>query len=1578
MAKSKPDINTASVASAEGQARSVTGNAAPAVGQGVDPALFFARVPAEDCNALPPGALAVLAARLGALQARRQPGEALVVVEPLAPLIGMPGTAVCVINDNMPFLLDSTLAALVERNLDVRLVAHPILAIERDGTGALIRQIGVSDGPEIAPILRESVLHLHVSETLDAPAQAALAAELARVYADIRASVRDWQPMRRALAEQAAALRASPPAGVEAAEIDEGVALIDWLLADHFLLLGVRDYTHDTAGKVTLGAGLGLLADSAYDVVQQGDAWVAVTPEIATLMAVPGVVFVTKANARARVHRRAYLDLVGLKRFNEAGQVVGERRVVGLFTATAYTDGVRHVPYLRRKIDRVFARAGFDAASHSGKALMHVLETYPRDEAFQVEEDTLYAFALEILALTERPRLKVLPRIGGNGRFVSVLVYVPKDRYDKQVRLRVGAYLAEAFGGRVSAAYPAYPEGALTRTHYIIGRAGGDVPAINPQVLTHAIARIIQRWEDGFAEAVQAARAARRLTLDEAVVARYAVAFSAAYREAFTPQAAVVDMARLEALGPHAPFAFDFMPQAGGRVELKIYGTGVPLSLSQRVPVLETLGFTVIEERAYTLPCADQNAWLHDMVLEPVVPLALEWSALEPLLIEALSGIFTGALESDRFNLLIPQVGVSVREAGLLRAYAHYWRQIGLPYPQATIAEALARNAPTTRLLLALFAQRFDPAQAETKAEAEAKTSALRAKVLAAINGIASQEEDRIFRKLLTLIEASVRVNAYQRGADGQPRPALAIKFACHAIEDLPRPCPLYEIFVSSPRVEGVHLRFGKVARGGLRWSDRPLDYRTEVLGLVKAQQVKNAVIVPVGAKGGFFPKRLPPPTQREAWLAEGTEAYKLFVSALLDLTDNLVEGQLVPPAATVRHDDDDPYLVVAADKGTATFSDTANALSQARGHWLGDAFASGGSVGYDHKKMGITARGAWEAVKRHFREMDTDIQTTPFTVVGVGDMSGDVFGNGMLLSPVIRLVAAFDHRDIFLDPTPDVAASFAERARLFALPRSSWADYDAGLISQGGGVFSRALKTIPVSAQAAAALGIAPGALSPQALMQAILAAPVDLLWFGGIGTYIGAQGESEAQIGDRANDAIRLTADQLRVKVIGEGANLGLSQAGRVAAGLAGVRLNTDAIDNSGGVNSSDLEVNIKIALGAAEASGRLDRPARNRLLEGMTEDVAQLVLRNNYLQPLALSLAQAQGEGGNAAFTQLMQGLEAEGRLDRGLEGLPSDAALAARKGGLTRPELAVLLAYAKLALFDALIASDAPDDPYLGQMLARYFPPAMRQAYADDIAGHRLRREIIATQLSNALINRGGPTLVPVLGARSRQGAAAIARAYALAWEGFGFAALFGALDALDNQISGQAQLALYAKAQARLIATMAWLLRHVRFDAGLEAELARFAPAFAVFSPDLSHQAGVEAALIQAAGFVPALDAVLIAQQTRLSFARAQAQLADLTEALGLADLRGAMAGFAPADPFELLAAERALARIEACLRALVVAQAQGAQTGSVSTGHAGTSLMMRDLRARLAPYAEAPLSAARLTLLAEELATAAR
>ncbi|MEX0591572.1 MAG: NAD-glutamate dehydrogenase [Xanthobacteraceae bacterium] len=1342
-------------------------------------------------------------------------------------------TVVEIVNDDMPFLLDSVMGELNDQGVSVTLVVHPIFNVERSRDGKLAAWNG--EAGKAKKRLRESVIQIHV-ERIDAEHGAKIAASLASVLDEVRLVVSDWQEMRSRVDATIEGLKSNPPP-LPAEEVSEAVAFLEWLAADNFTFLGTREYAFtDAADREMLEprpeTGRGILRNRVLQVLSRGGRLVTTTSELRAFLREPVPLIVTKANVRSRVHRRVYLDYVGVKRFDAKGRVIGEFRIVGLFTSTAYTRRPSSIPYLRRKIEGVLARARFDPASHSGKALVNVLETYPRDELFQIDGELLYQFALEILQLDERPRVRVLSRRDKFDRFVSILVFVPRERYDSEIRAKIGSYLAEAYQGRVSAFYPFFLDGPLTRVHFIIGRDEGTTPNPAQATLEAVVERIVRDWSD---QLVSELITSLEISKARALERRYRNAFSAAYREAYSPKDAVKDIRVLASLSEDNPIAAEFYrrdPNDLKQANLKIFSHGRPLPLSDRVPVLENMGFVVVDEQTYTVEASDGGAgcWLHDMLLGRADGGEIDLKALGGRLEAALMAVARGRAESDGYNALVLAAGLPWRDVALVRTLSRYLRQARVPYSQDYLWTTLVRHAPIAAQIVTLVHMRFDPRVEVDMAERGRREAAVRAEIERALEAVESLDEDRILRCFVNLVSAAIRTNFYQVGADGQAKFVISIKFESKKIEDLPAPRPLYEIFVYSPRVEGIHLRFGKVARGGIRWSDRPQDFRTEVLALGKAQQVKNAVIVPFGAKGGFVPKRLPAGGSRDAILAEGTASYELFVTSVLELTDNLGPQGVLPPPDVVRHDDDDPYLVVAADKGTATFSDLANAIALRHGFWLGDAFASGGSAGYDHKKMGITARGAWEAVKRHFREMDVDIRNAPFTVAGVGDMSGDVFGNGMLLEKTIRLVAAFDHHDIFLDPDPDTARAFAERKRLFDLPRSSWQDYDKKLISKGGGVFSRRAKSIPLSEEVCEVLGIDVPEATPAEVIRAVLRAQVDLLWFGGIGTYVRASAEADERAGDRANDAIRITGADLRAKVIGEGANLGMTQLGRVEAARCGVRLNTDAIDNSAGVNSSDVEVNLKIALSIPLREIRLTLAARNQLLVEMTDEVAELVLRNNYLQTLALSLAERRGAEDLGFESRLMQTLEGRGLLDRAVEFLPSDAEISERRvrgQSLTRPELAVTLAYAKIGLYGELLASDVPDDPYLARELVRYFPKPVTERFPDAVEAHRLRREIIATMLANSMVNRGGPSFVARVADETGAEAPAIAQAFAATRDSFGMTDLNAQIDALDAKIGGALQLSLYSAVQDLLLDRVNWFLRNVDLSHGLADIVAHY-------------------------------------------------------------------------------------------------------------------------------------------------------
>ncbi len=1379
---------------------------------------FLHTAPPEDIAAFPPPTLARLANLARELSASRAAGGSLVRVfapEPATDGFAYDGAILVAINDDKPFLFDSLLGELSVQGLTVAAAFHPIVESQRAG----------GEG-------RESVIVIAIARERDAARLMAVEEGARRVFADVAAAVSDWRAMLEKLAESTEEMKRNPPP-IEPSELNEAVAFLKWLADNHFTLLGCRDYAFDAAANKHAAletSGLGILRDPAARIIRNPEDAEDLTPEVVGFLTDPHPIIVTKSTVRSRVHRPAQQDYIGVKRFDAAGRLIGERRFVGLFTSSAYHQLPAEIPLLRRKVTRVVERAGFGARSHDGKALAHVIETFPRDDLFQIGEDELLSQALGIMHVLERPRVKSFLRRDRFDRFVSALTFMPRDRYSGAVRARVGDILAQAFGGEVTLSNPTFDETPVARIHTIVTRLPGThLMEADSDALQAAIEAATVTWSDRLGDAL-AASADKRLN---DLASRYADAFPLNYREQVTTQEALADIVRIERLaeggledGEVSFHAWREAGDAAGTLRLKLLHAGGSAELSSVLPILENMGLIVVEETNYRVtPRGLSNKLsIHAFAMRLKQPQPLDLETVGPKLEDALQMVWTGRAENDGFNALTIAADLEWHAVVVLRGIAKFLRQAGIAFSQPYMEEALVRNADIARLIVEFFKARLAPESASDGAE-------MHERIETALRDVKSLDEDRILRRFRNVVEATLRTNAWAKEPDGQERPALAFKFDSAILDELPAPRPWVEIFVYSPRVEGTHLRFGRVARGGIRWSDRREDFRTEILGLVKAQQVKNAVIVPVGSKGGFYPKLLPKDASRETVQAEGVAAYTLFIDSLLDLTDTIAaDGAIVPPALVRRRDGNDPYLVVAADKGTATFSDTANAISVRRGFWLDDAFASGGSAGYDHKKMGITARGAWEAVKRHFREIGTDIQTTPFTVAGVGDMSGDVFGNGMLLSKAIRLVAAFDHRDIFIDPDPDPARSWTERQRLFDLPRSSWADYDKALISAGGGVFSRSLKSIPLSAEIKALLGLATDSVTPFELMTAILKADVDLMWFGGIGTYIKASAQSHAQAGDRANDAIRIDGRDLRAKVVGEGANLGATQLGRIEAARAGVRLNTDAIDNSAGVDTSDHEVNLKILFAAAAGRGAITRAARDALLVEMTDDVGAHVLQDNYRQTLALSVAESTAAAEIDAHQRLIRALEAKGKLDRPVEYLPDDAAIQAMKSagqGFTRPELAVLLAYAKIDLNQALLDSQVPDDPAFADDLAGYFPPPVRDRFAAEIGQHRLKRELVATLICNDLINRAGPDFAQGVAEASGAELAAVARAASIASGAFRLSDLYERINALDGKVAAGVQIAMHRDAIELLRRETLWMLRNVPHDAPIDQTIARY-------------------------------------------------------------------------------------------------------------------------------------------------------
>jgi glutamate dehydrogenase len=1320
-----------------------------------------------------------------------------------------------VVTEDMPFLVDSLGIVFNQMGIAVHLIVHPVISVRRDGKGRLL-----AAGIERRDTRAESWQLIEIDRPIDAGAERELVQRINAALNDVRAAVVDFAPMRKRVLAVAQEL-ATVPIPVPRAEVEEARALLAWIEERHFVFLGYRYY------KLRRGlsadslirdeaSGLGILRGRRSR--RRASAPNVLRGELRRRARAANLLVLTKANSIATVHRASYLDYIGVKTFDRSGRVNGEHRFLGLWTSTAYYLSPRDIPLLRRKIATVIEHFGLPEDSHDAKAVMNALESYPRDELFQADTSDLIRIVRGIVNLYERHQVRMFARRDPYERFYSCLVFVPRDRYNTDVRARIERIMRERFASEHIESQVQLSQSTLARLHMLVRTQPGAPPVRDLAGIENAIAAAATTWDDR----LRAALLAQPSEADgQRLAQRYLGAFSPAYQDDMDSGRALEDIKDLEALraNPAALRLNLYAPTAvsSTRLHLKIIKGGEPIPISDVLPMLENFGLRVIAERPYevTLP-EGAAAWIQDLELEVRDAAKLDLTRLEPLFREAFEATWRGTSENDGFNRLLLAAGLDARQILIVRAYCRYLLQTGLPFSQAYMERVLATHAAITKQLVRLFLTQFDlHARAKSR---ERDATKLHAAVLKALDAVTRPDDDRILRAYLHVIRATLRTNYFQTDANGAVKPWASFKFDPAAIPDLPLPRPKFEIFVYSPRVEGVHLRMGMVARGGLRWSDRREDFRTEVLGLMKAQNVKNTIIVPIGAKGGFYPKRLPAGGTREDIQREGIAAYQTFIRGLLDLTDNIVDGKVVVRPGLVRRDGDDPYLVVAADKGTATFSDIANKISIEYGHWLGDAFASGGSAGYDHKGMGITARGGWESVKRHFRELGIDTQSQDFTVVGIGDMAGDVFGNGMLLSEHIRLVAAFNHQHIFIDPNPDAARSFLERKRLFELPRSTWADYDKRSLSKGGGVYERSAKSVPLSPEAQELLGIAAAAPAPLEILRAILRMPVDLLWNGGIGTYVKATAESHAEVGDRANDAIRANGSEIRARVIGEGGNLGCTQRGRIEYALAGGRLNTDFIDNSAGVNTSDVEVNIKILLAQAERTGRLKRAARDALLKRMTDDVATHVLRNNYLQTQALSTLELRAAERITEYQSLIRSLERGGDLNRAIEFLPTDDEFAERrkrKLGLTRPELAVALSYSKIWLYNQLLDSDLPEDPYFSNELERYFPPALRKTFARQISQHRLRREIVTTATTNSLVNRMGPVFVLRAPEDTDADPAQIARAFTIAREAFGMRALWGDLEALDNRIDARSQYAMMYETSRLLRHATYWLLRERR-------------------------------------------------------------------------------------------------------------------------------------------------------------------
>jgi glutamate dehydrogenase len=1341
-------------------------------------------------------------------------------------------------------------------------------------------------------VMPESWSHIEVAK-LPAGKATAIAADLEHALWDVRLAVEDYPKMRAKalrIADELASTgargtagsrqpgAASPPAADSPAEI---VLLLRWLVDSHFTFLGYRQYdlVHEADGPALRGVpgtGLGILRHD-----KPGTTSLAGLPEQAQKMATDPShrLIMTKANSRATVHRPSYLDYLGIKQLSDQGEVIGEWRFLGLYTHMAYTDSITRIPVLRRKLTQVYAISGIAADSHDGRAVAEFMEVYPREELFQTPVAELANVASEVLRLRERMQTRLFLRKDVYGRYVSCLVYLSRDRYNTKVRVAVQEILRAALGGAQVDYSAVVDEGPIARLHIVVrAERGKTLVDADVAALEQSIAAAVRSWDDDLVREAVAQLGERD---GRALLAEVAASILDTYKTDVPAPAAISDLAKIKQMreagrdisfelwesegyaggvpAAHEPATTVMAEPSPGvppvepsdgegpghkrRVwRLTIHRTGSPITLSDVLPRLQNMGVEVVDEHPYEFPGVNPF-WIYDFGLRrqgaaaagpsgrSTKPPEVSVSSVAGQLEGALAALWNGEIEDDSFNSLVLDAGLTWRQVVVLRAYAKYLQQAGTTFSSGYIARVLRSNQVIARQLIRLFESRFDPDRLAGQAE---RSEALLEEIRGALDEVASLDEDRILRAYLGLIIATQRTN-YFRGQPGSEERAsyLVFKLDAALVPDLPAPRPKFELFVYSPRFEGVHLRFANVARGGLRWSDRREDFRTEILGLAKAQEVKNSVIVPSGAKGGFVCKQLPDPGDREAYQREVLTCYRMLISAMLDVTDNLKAGQVIPPERVVRHDGDDPYLVVAADKGTATFSDFANEIALSRGFWLGDAFASGGSAGYDHKKMGITARGAWESVKFHFRTLGIDVGTTDFTVAGIGDMSGDVFGNGMLLSEHIKLVAAFDHRHVFLDPDPDPAAAFAERRRLFELPRSSWADYDAGLISAGGGVWPRSAKSVPISPQVHAMLGLADGttALAPDDLISAVLAAPVDLLWNGGVGTYVKATNQTHADAGDRSNDAVRIDASHLRARVIGEGGNLGLTQEARIEYALGGGLVNTDFIDNSAGVDTSDHEVNIKILLDEVVRDGQMTVTDRNSLLQTMTDEVGRLVLADNYHQNRALAAARAQASHMLHVHARYIRKLEREGRIRRRLDVLPADKDIAERRStssALTLPEFAVLLAHTKIATGQELLASDLPDEPYLRRALSRYFPTPLRERFANRMPAHRLHREIITTALINEMVDKSGITFAFRLNEETGASVPHITEAWLVAREVFDMPGFWLQLKALDGKVDASAQILALLEGRKLTERASRWLLHFRRPPFDIQATIDFFA------------------------------------------------------------------------------------------------------------------------------------------------------
>jgi glutamate dehydrogenase len=1339
-------------------------------------------------------------------------------------------TVIEIINNDMPFLVDSITAELSQLQINMHLFIHPILYTERDDDGNLLVLKDIKNVSKImlGAGMAESVMQIHIDRQHSEEGREQIKKNIENILQDVRVAVEDWVPMEHQLKELITDYQKK--SFFLKTDVHEDIEFLNWLSADHYTFLGYREYLYEFENGLPktmsiTGPAYGILRNSHYWIFDYIHAPCPVPEESLAFFKDSNILFIKKANRKSTVHRRVHLDTLIFKKLDDQGNAIGEGHLTGLFTSSALRINPAEIPLLRQKVKQNFLKTGFDYHTHDGKTLLHILNTFPHDELFQITEDQLYEMSNGILEVRDRPQIALFLRPDPFERYISCFLYIPRDRYNSDLRKTLQNILENSFNGHVSAFYTQLTDDILARVHIIFKTRPGEIPNYNAIDLEKQLIEASRSWPENLQ--VTLLKKHNEITA-LSLFQEFKNAFPNNYKDVFQPDDAIVDIKYiLNVLTEQIIGVNLYQPSKKGTnsIRLKLYNYNTPIVLSNVLPMFECLGLKTISEGPFEIQAMDQElkVWIHDFKMEFIAEPQQDFEVLKKNFEAAFRKLWEGRIEKDNFNRLVTSAGLTWRQVIIFRAYSQFLKQLGIPFSQGFIQDVLTKHVPIVQKLNQLFFVRFDPEKNDSE---RSETQGLIKSILKDLNTITNINEDRVIRLLLNAITSTLRTNYFQKHHNQKFKNYVSFKFNSRALEEMPQPRPLYEIFVYSPQVNGIHLRGGKVARGGLRYSDRPEDLRTEILGLMKAQMVKNAVIVPVGSKGGFVVKT-PKPT-----LETVQKCYKTYISALLDITDNFKGTEIVPPPHVVCYDEADPYLVVAADKGTATFSDLANEVSAEYHFWLGDAFASGGSQGYDHKKMAITARGAWESVKRHFRELGHDIQKEPFTVIGVGDMAGDVFGNGMLQSRFTKLVAAFNHQHIFIDPSPNLETSYQERERLFNLPKSSWMDYNAALISEGGGIFSRDEKTITLSPEIRSLLGIEEEILPPNKLIGALLKAQVDLLWFGGIGTFIKASFEYNSDAGDRTNDPLRIDARDLRCRVLGEGANLAITQNARIEYAFLNGRLNTDSIDNAGGVNCSDHEVNIKILLKPLVDEGKMTLPERNKLLEDMTQEVADLVIRDNYLQTQAISIIESYKSHFLAQQGKLIQTLEKISNLDTALEKLPNNDDLKERQlrdQGLTRPEIAILLSHSKMVFYNELMKTNFDEDKALDQQLISYFPSVLQTSFKKSILTHRLRKEITATVLTNTLINRVGMTFPFELMEKVGCKASDITRAFIIAHEIFNLNEIWNELEHLDLTLQYTNQMTLAHRMQRFTERIMLWLLRHCELPLEIQNNKKFFSP-----------------------------------------------------------------------------------------------------------------------------------------------------